>query len=85
MVGVKPYTLFLQSSCGYGLDDRRLLSDRSSAVGTKVLSRWQAAALAFTVVLLLALEVIGEQEIDLLELGLELIEISLIVAATSRR
>ena len=47
------------------------------------LSRWQAAALAFTaVVLLLALEVIDEQEIDLLELGLEVVEISLIVAAS---
>jgi DNA-binding CsgD family transcriptional regulator len=47
------------------------------------LSRWQAGALAFTaVVLLLALEVIDEQELDVLELGLELIEISLIVAAS---
>jgi DNA-binding CsgD family transcriptional regulator len=47
------------------------------------LSRWQAAAVAFTAVaLLLALEVIDEQEIDVLELGLELFEISLIVAAS---
>jgi DNA-binding CsgD family transcriptional regulator len=47
------------------------------------LGRWQSAALALTsVVLLLALEVIDEQEIDWLELGLEVVEISLIVAAS---
>jgi DNA-binding CsgD family transcriptional regulator len=47
------------------------------------LSRWQAGALALAaVVLLLALEVIDEQEIDFLELGLEVVEISLIVTAS---
>src|SRR5688572_12322122 len=47
------------------------------------LNRWQAGALAFTAVtLLLALEVIDEQELDFLELGLEVVEISLIVAAS---
>ncbi len=47
------------------------------------LKRWQAAALAVTaVVLLLALEVVDEQEIDFLELGLEVVEISLLVAAS---
>jgi DNA-binding CsgD family transcriptional regulator len=47
------------------------------------LNRWQAGALALTAVaLLLALEVIDEQELDLVELGLELVEISLIVAAS---
>jgi DNA-binding CsgD family transcriptional regulator len=47
------------------------------------LSRWQAGALAVSAVaLLLALEVVDEQEIDLLELGLELVEISLIVAVS---
>lgn len=52
-------------------------------MATPRLSRWQAGALAFTAVaLLLALEVIDEHEVDLFELGLELIEISLIVAAS---
>lgn len=47
------------------------------------LNRWQAGALALTAVaLLLALEVVDEQEIDFLELGLEIIEISLIVTAS---
>ncbi len=47
------------------------------------LNRWQAGALALTAVaLLLALEVVDEQEIDFLELGLEVIEISLIVTAS---
>ena len=47
------------------------------------LNRWQAGALALTAVaLLLALEVIDEQELDFLELGLEVVEISLIVAAS---
>ncbi len=47
------------------------------------LSRWQAAALAAAAVaLLLVLEVVDEQEVDILELGLELVEISLIVAAS---
>jgi DNA-binding NarL/FixJ family response regulator len=47
------------------------------------LSRWQAGAVAVTAVaLLLGLEVVDEQQVDLLELGLELVEISLIVAAS---
>jgi DNA-binding CsgD family transcriptional regulator len=47
------------------------------------LSRWRAGALAVTAVaLLLALEVLDEQQVDFLELGLELVEISLIVAAS---
>jgi len=52
-------------------------------VVTPRLNRWQAGAIALTAVaLLLALEVIDEQEIDFLELGLEVVEISLIVAAS---
>lgn len=52
-------------------------------MATPRLNRWQAGALALTAVaLLLALEVVDEQEFDLLELGLELVEISLIVAAS---
>jgi DNA-binding CsgD family transcriptional regulator len=47
------------------------------------LSRWQAGAVAVTAVtLLLSLEVVDEEQVDLLELGLELVEISLIVAAS---
>jgi DNA-binding NarL/FixJ family response regulator len=47
------------------------------------MSRWQAGALAVTAVaLLLALEVVDEEQLDFLELGLELVEISLIVAAS---
>jgi DNA-binding CsgD family transcriptional regulator len=47
------------------------------------LNRWQSGALAFgAIVLLLALEVIDENELDFLELGLELVEIVLIVAAS---
>lgn len=47
------------------------------------LNRWQAGALAAAAVtLLLGLEVVDEQEFDLLELGLEVVEISLIVAAS---
>jgi DNA-binding CsgD family transcriptional regulator len=46
------------------------------------LNRWQAALLAVSaVILLLFLEVLDEQEVDLFELGLEVVEISLIVAA----
>lgn len=52
-------------------------------MATPRLNRWQAGAFALTaVLLLLALEVIDEQTFDLLELGLELVEISLIVAAS---
>lgn len=52
-------------------------------MATPRLNRWQAGALALTAIaLLLALEVIDEQEIQLLELGLELVEISLLVAAS---
>jgi DNA-binding CsgD family transcriptional regulator len=52
-------------------------------LATPHLTRWQAGALALTAVaLLLALEVVDEQELDFLELGLELVEISLIVAAS---
>lgn len=52
-------------------------------MSTPRLNHWQAGALALTAVaLLLALEVFDEQELDLLELGLELVEISLIVAAS---
>lgn len=47
------------------------------------LNRWQAGALAAAAVaLLLLLEVLDEQQIDVLELGLELVEISLIVTAS---
>lgn len=47
------------------------------------LSRWQAGAFAIvTTVLLLVLEVVDEHEIDVLDLGLELVEISLIVATS---
>lgn len=50
---------------------------------TSRLNRWQAGALAVTAVaLLLALEVFDEQEIDFLGLGLEVVEISLIVTAS---
>lgn len=52
-------------------------------MATPRLNRWQAGALALTAVaLLLVLEVIDEQSIDFLELGLEVVEISLIVAAS---
>ena len=52
-------------------------------MATPRLNRWQAGALAFTAVaLLLVLEIIDEQELDFLELGLEVVEISLIVAAS---
>ncbi len=52
-------------------------------MATPRLSRWQAGAVAVTAVaLLLALEVVDEEQVDLLELGLELVEISLIVAAS---
>jgi DNA-binding CsgD family transcriptional regulator len=52
-------------------------------LATPRLSRWQAGAVAVTAVaLLLALEVVDEEQVDLLELGLELVEISLIVAAS---
>lgn len=52
-------------------------------MSTPRLSRWQAGAVAVAaVVLLLVLEVIDEQEIDLVELALEVVEISLIVAAS---
>jgi DNA-binding CsgD family transcriptional regulator len=47
------------------------------------LSRWQAGALALlAVLLLLVLEVVDEQELDFVQLGLELAEISLIVGAS---
>lgn len=47
------------------------------------LSRWKAAALAAAAVLfLLALEVVDEEDVELSDLGLELVEISLIVAAS---
>jgi DNA-binding CsgD family transcriptional regulator len=47
------------------------------------LSRWQAGALAIAATaLLLVLEVVDEREIDLLGLGLELVEIALIVATS---
>lgn len=47
------------------------------------LSRWQAGALAAaTTVLLLALEVVDEREINVIDLALELVEISLIVATS---
>ena len=47
------------------------------------LNRWQAGGLALTAVaLLLVLEVVDEQELDFLQLGLELAEISLIVGAS---
>jgi DNA-binding CsgD family transcriptional regulator len=52
-------------------------------VVTARLNRWQAGALALAAVaLLLLLEVVDEQEVDLLELGLEVVEISLIVTAS---
>jgi DNA-binding CsgD family transcriptional regulator len=52
-------------------------------LATPRLNRWQAGALALTAVaLLLVLEVVDEQSLDFLELGLELVEISLIVAAS---
>lgn len=47
------------------------------------LSRWKAAALAGAAILfLLMLEVVDEEEVDFFELGLELVEISLVVAAS---
>ena len=47
------------------------------------LSRWQAGALVIVAtMLLLVLEVLDEREIQLLDLGLELVEISLIVTAS---
>lgn len=52
-------------------------------MATPRLNRWQAGAIALTAVaLLLTLEAVDEQELDFLELGLELVEISLIVAAS---
>ena len=52
-------------------------------MATPRLNRWQAGALALAAVaLLLVLEVIDEQSVDFLELGLEVVEISLIVAAS---
>ncbi|MGH8186837.1 MAG: helix-turn-helix transcriptional regulator [Steroidobacteraceae bacterium] len=47
------------------------------------LTRWQAGALGLgAVLLLLGLEVVDEQELDWLSLGLEVVEISLIVTAS---
>lgn len=52
-------------------------------MATPRLNRWQAGALSLTAVaLLLFLEVLDEQEVDFLELGLEFVEISLIVAVS---
>ena len=51
--------------------------------GHSSLESLAGGSLALTAVaLLLALEVVDEQEIDFLELGLEVVEISLIVAAS---
>lgn len=47
------------------------------------LNRWKAGALACAAIaLLLALEVVDERQFDLLEVGLELVEISLIVTVS---
>ena len=52
-------------------------------MATPRLNRWQAGAIALAAVaLLLVLEVIDEESVDFLELGLEVVEISLIVAAS---
>ncbi len=60
-----------------------LLLAEDTDVAAPRLNRWQAATLAvFAVFFLLVLEVLDEQEVDFLELGLELVEISLIVAAS---
>ncbi len=61
----------------------RTVAPEGSALTFPRLSRWQAGALAIaTTALLLVLEILDEREFDALDLGLELVEISLIVATS---